>query len=117
VENQRFQVPEHDIPQGGTGIDPLNLKEITMVRNILPLISLSLILSAGSAFAADSALTERITAAAEKACPLQVYDGAPKHLFYPITYKAEHETCVRLTVRSTLKQIAANGGFEQVAQK
>jgi hypothetical protein len=89
-----------------------------MVRNIiLPLVSLSIVLGAGSAFAADSATTARVTAAAEKACPLQVYDGAPKHLFYPMTYKAEHETCVRLTVRHTLKQIAANDSLEKVASK
>lgn len=88
-----------------------------MVRNILPLASLTLMLGMGAAQAADADLTARVTAAAEKACPLQVYDGGTKHLFYPMTYKAEHETCVRLTVRSTLKQLAANGSFEQVAAK
>ena len=87
-----------------------------MVRNFLPPASLSLILLAAPAFAADDALTARITAAAEKACPLQVYDG-PRHLFYPMSYKAEHETCVRLVTRSTLAKIAAaNTGMDQVAQ-
>ena len=85
-----------------------------MVRNILPLASLALVLGAAPAFAADANLTASITAAAEKACPTQVYDGAPKHLFYPLTYKAEHETCVRLATRSALKQIAA-AALPQVA--
>lgn len=88
-----------------------------MVRNILPLAALALTLGMSTAFAADAGVTARITAAAEKACPLQVYDG-PKHLFYPETYKAEHETCVRLVTRSALKQIASTStGFEQVAAK
>ncbi len=78
-----------------------------MVRNILPLASLTLTLIAAPAFAADTALVARIEAAAEKACPLKVYDGATKHLFYPMSYKAEHETCVRLVTRSTLAKIAA----------
>jgi len=86
-----------------------------MVRTILPLATLALVLGAAPAFAADTALTARITAAAEKACPLQVYDGAPKHLFYPMSYKAEHETCVRLVTRQALKQIAA-ASFAKVAQ-
>jgi uncharacterized protein (DUF2141 family) len=99
------------------GLIHLTPKEITMVRNFLPLASLSLILLAAPAFAADDALTARITAAAEKACPTQVYDG-PKHFFYPDSYKAEHETCVRLVTRSVLAKIAAaNSGLEQVAQK
>lgn len=88
-----------------------------MVRNILPLAAFALTLGMSTAFAADAGVTARVTAAAEKACPLQVYDG-PKHLFYPETYKAEHETCVRMVVRSALKQIASNAsGLEQVAQK
>jgi len=84
-----------------------------MVRNILPLASLALVLGAGSAFAADAS---RIAAVAEKACPTQVYDGAPKHLFYPASYKAEHDTCVRLVTRQALKQIAASGELARVAQ-
>jgi hypothetical protein len=88
--------------------------EIVMVRNILPLAALALVLGAAPAFAADTTLSSRIAAAAEKACPTQVYDG-PKHLFYPMSYKAEHETCVRLVTRHALKQIAA-AGFAQVAQ-
>jgi hypothetical protein len=88
-----------------------------MVRNILSLASLTLILTAGSAFAADTALSDRVASAAEKACPTQVYDG-PKHLFYPMAYRAEHETCVRLVTRSTLAKIAASStGLEQVASK
>jgi hypothetical protein len=87
-----------------------------MVRNFLPLASLSLTLFAAPAFAEDAALVARITAAAEKACPTQIYDG-PKHLFYPMTYKAEHETCVRLVTRSTLAKIAAaQAETPQVAQ-
>jgi hypothetical protein len=77
-----------------------------MVRNFLPLASLSLTFFAAPALAADEALVARITAEAEKACPLQVYDG-PRHLFYPISYKAEHETCVRLVTRSVVKKIEA----------
>ena len=76
-----------------------------MVRNILPLASLTLSLFAAPALAADQALVERITAEAEKACPLQVYDGPRGHLFYPISYKAEHETCVRLVTRSVVQKI------------
>lgn len=92
-----------------------------MVRNILPLASLTLTLGLtlgmGAAQAEDAALVARVTAAAEKACgPVQVYDG-PRHLFYPMTFKAEHETCVRMTTIHALKQFAANGSFEQVAQK
>jgi hypothetical protein len=88
-----------------------------MVRNILPLATLVLALSAGSAFAADAARVARIEAAAEKACPVQVYEG-PKHLFYPVSYKAEHETCVRLVTRSVLKKIAAaESARAQMAQK
>jgi hypothetical protein len=90
-----------------------------MVRNILPLATLALVLGAAPAFAADTALNAslatRVAAAAEKACVTQVYDG-PKHLFYPISYKAEHDTCVRLVTRQALKQIAA-ASFAQVAQK
>jgi hypothetical protein len=88
-----------------------------MVRNILPLASFALMLGMSSAFAADAALTARVTAAAEKACPTQVYEG-PSHLFYPETYKAEHYTCVRLVTRSALKQIASAGtSYELLAQK
>ena len=88
-----------------------------MVRNILPLASLALVLGAAPAFAADTALTARVTAAAEKACVTQTYEG-PKHLFYPISYKAEHETCVRLVTRSVLKKIAAaESARAQMAQK
>ena len=87
-----------------------------MIRNILPLATLVLAVSAGSAFAADAARIARIETAAEKACPMQVYDG-PKHLFYPMTYKAEHETCVRLVTRSVLAKIAATDSARaQVAQ-
>ena len=87
-----------------------------MVRNILPLVSLSLTFFAAPALAADEALVARITAAAEKACPLQLYEGdSPRHLFYPITYKAEHETCVRLVTRSVVKKIEA-AREPQVAQ-
>ena len=79
-----------------------------MVRNILPLVSLSLTFFAAPALAADEALVARISAAAEKACPLQVYEGdGPRHLFYPMSYKAEHETCVRLVTRSVVKKIEA----------
>jgi hypothetical protein len=89
-----------------------------MVRNILPLAVLALSASIGSAFAADANLTASLTAAAEKACPLQVYDGAPKHLFYPASYKAEHDTCVRLVTRSALAKIAAaDSSREQLAAK
>jgi hypothetical protein len=88
-----------------------------MVRNILPLASFALMLGMSSAFAADDALVARVTAAAEKACPLEVYDGAPKHLFYPMTYKAAHETCVRMVTIHTLKKIASAGTYAQVAQK
>jgi hypothetical protein len=93
-----------------------------MVRNILPLASLTLILGMGTALAADTALdsplAERVASAAEKACPTQVYDGAPKHLFYPASYKAEHDTCVRLVTRSALAKIAAaDSGLEQLAAK
>lgn len=88
-----------------------------MVRNFLPLATLTLALGASPALAADAMLTARIEAAAAKACPLQVYDG-PKHLFYPVSYKAEHDTCVRLVTRSTLAKIAAaSSGLEQVASK
>lgn len=88
-----------------------------MVRNILPLATLVLALSAGPVFAADAARVARIEAAAEKACPAQVYEG-PKHLFYPVSYRAEHETCVRLVTRSVLKKIAAaESAREQMAQK
>ena len=87
-----------------------------MIRNILPLATLVLAVSAGSAFAADAARIARMETAAEKACPMQVYDG-PKHLFYPMTYKAEHETCVRLVTRSVLAKIAATDSARaQVAQ-
>ena len=85
-----------------------------MVRHILPLAALTLSLGIGSAFAADANLTSRLTEAAEKACPTQVYEG-PKHLFYPMSYKAEHDTCVRLATRSALKQIAATS-LPQVAR-
>ena len=35
-----------------------------------------------------------------------------------MSYKAEHETCVRLVTRSALAQIAAaSSGLDQVAQK
>ncbi len=85
-----------------------------MVRNFIPLASLTLTLFAAPALAADEALVERITAEAEKACPLQVYDG-PRHLFYPISYKAEHETCVRLVTRSVVKKIEA-ARAAQIAQ-
>jgi hypothetical protein len=78
-----------------------------MVRNFLPLASLTLTFLAAPALAADEALVARITAEAEKACPLQVYDGPGGHLFYPISYKAEHETCVRLVTRSVVKKIEA----------
>jgi hypothetical protein len=89
-----------------------------MVRNILPLASLALILIAPAAFAADTALVARVASAAEKACPTQVYDGAPKHLFYPASYKAEHDTCVRLVTRSALAKIAAaDSSREQLAAK
>ena len=89
-----------------------------MVRNILPLASLTLLLTSRAALADDAALTARVATAAEKACPTQVYDGGPKHLFYPMSYKAEHETCVRLVTRSALAQIAAaSSGLDQVAQK
>ena len=84
-----------------------------MVRHILPLAAFALSLGIGSAFAADANLTARLTEAAEKACPTQVYEG-PKHLFYPMSYKAEHDTCVRLVMRSALKQIAATS-LPQVA--
>jgi hypothetical protein len=48
---------------------------------------------------------------------MQVYDG-PKHLFYPVSYRAEHETCVRLVTRSVLAKIAATDSARaQVAQK
>jgi hypothetical protein len=98
------------------GLIHLTPKEITMVRNFLHLASLTLILSAAPAFAEDAALVARIQAAAEKACPTQVYDG-PSHLFYPVTYKAEHETCVRLVTRSALARIAAaQAETPQVAQ-
>jgi len=85
-----------------------------MVRNFLPLVSLSLTFFAAPALAEDDALVARITADAEKACPLQVYDG-PRHLFYPISYKAEHETCVRLVTRSVVKKIEA-ARAAQIAQ-
>jgi len=84
-----------------------------MVRNILPLASLTLSLLAVPAFAADQALVERITAAAEKACPLQVYEGSG--LFYPISYKAEHANCVRLVTRSVVSKIEAERAA-QIAQ-
>ena len=49
-----------------------------MVRNFLPLLSLSLTFFAAPALAEDDdALVARITAAAEKACGrVQVYDGS-----------------------------------------
>ena len=88
-----------------------------MVRNFVPLACLTLMFAASPAFAEDAALVARIQTAAAAACgPEKVYDG-PRHLFYPMSYRAEHETCIRLVTRSALARIAAaKAETPQVAQ-